>query len=94
MVILSWLQPYFGELQVPASIYNAIILIMAVLALIGRAPPLAVAGALLFVVSDSVLAVRLFAEQLPWAGWVVWVTYYLAQAFIAVGLTEPRPDDV
>ena len=34
VVILSWLQPYFGELQIPASIYNGIIMVMAVLALI------------------------------------------------------------
>ena len=33
VVILSWLQPYFGELQIPASIYNGIIMVMAVLAL-------------------------------------------------------------
>ena len=49
------------------------------------------AGALLFVLSDSVLAVRLFAEQWPWAGWVVWISYYLGQAGIAIGLTEPLP---
>ncbi|MAK63155.1 MAG: hypothetical protein CMF75_00190 [Maricaulis sp.] len=91
VVILSWLQPYFGELQIPASIYNGIIMVMAVLALIGRASPIAVAGALLFVLSDSVLAVRLFAEQWPWAGWVVWISYYLGQAGIAIGLTEPLP---
>ena len=91
VVILSWLQPYFGELQIPASIYNGIIMVMAVLALIGRASPIAVAGALLFVLSDSVLAVRLFAEQWPWAGWVVWISYYLGQAGLAIGLTEPLP---
>ena len=79
-------QPYFGDLQLPASIYNGIILVMTVLAVIGRVPPLATAGALLFLVSDSVLAVRLFTGYLEWAGPVVWVTYYLGQAGIALGL--------
>jgi uncharacterized membrane protein YhhN len=88
IVMLSWLQPYFGELRLAASIYNGIILVMAILAVLGRAPALALAGALLFVVSDSVLAVRLFADGLDWAGPVVWVTYYLGQAGIAVGLAS------
>lgn len=86
VVMLGWLQPYFGDLQLPASIYNGIILVMTVLAVIGRVPPLATAGALLFLVSDSVLAVRLFTGYLEWAGPVVWVTYYLGQAGIALGL--------
>jgi uncharacterized membrane protein YhhN len=88
--MLVWLQPYFGELQVAASVYNAIILIMAIVAVLGRAPNLAVIGALLFVVSDSVLALRLFADMLPWAGPVVWVTYYLGQAGIALGLSQRK----
>jgi len=92
VVILNWLQPYFGDLRVAASLYNGIILVMTVLAVIGRAPALALAGALLFLVSDSVLAVRLFTGYLEWAGPVVWVTYYLGQAGIAVGLAVSPPE--
>lgn len=92
IVMLSWLQPYFGDLRIAASVYNGIILVMTVLAVIGRAPALATAGALLFLVSDSVLAVRLFTGYLEWAGPVVWVTYYLGQAGIALGLgARPAP---
>lgn len=94
IVMLSWLQPHFGELRVAASLYTGIILVMAILALIGRAPTLALAGALLFVVSDSVLSARLFAGALDWAGPVVWATYYLGQAGIAVGLALPRDEGV
>jgi len=86
IAVLSWLQPYFGDLRIAASVYNAIIVVMAILAVIGRAPGLALAGALLFLVSDSVLAIRLFTGHLAWAGPVVWVTYYLGQAGIALGL--------
>ena len=63
---------------------------MAILAVIGRAHPLAIAGALLFVVSDSVLAWRMFADALSWGGPVVWVTYYLGQAGICLGLARER----
>lgn len=88
--MLIYLQPHFGDLRIAASIYNGIILVMAILAVLGRPPSLAVWGALLFVVSDSVLALRLFADLLPWGGPVVWVTYYLGQAGIAVGLSNRR----
>lgn len=89
-VMLLYLQPHFGDLRVAASIYNGIILLMAILAVLGRPPLLATIGALLFVVSDSVLAMRMFADLLPWGGPVVWVTYYLGQAGIALGLAQPQ----
>ncbi len=88
--MLIALQPHFGELRVAASVYNGIIMLMAILAVISRAPSLAIIGALLFVVSDSVLAWRMFADALPWGGPVVWVTYYLGQAGIALGLSTER----
>ena len=88
LAMLGWLQPHFGELRVAASVYNGLILVMAALAMLSRASWLAVAGAVLFVVSDSVLAARLFAGELMWAGWVVWVTYYGAQVLIALGLEQ------
>lgn len=88
LAMMNWLQPHFGELQIAASVYNGIILVMAVLAILGRSPLLAMIGALLFVVSDSVLAIRLFAGELDWAGPVVWICYYLGQAAITLGLTQ------
>ncbi|WP_417470935.1 lysoplasmalogenase [Maricaulis sp.] len=90
VVMLVALQPHFGELRVAASIYNGIILVMVALALIGRAPKLAVIGALLFLVSDAVLAWRMFAGMLDWAGPVVWVCYFGGQACIALGLSHPE----
>ena len=89
-IMLIALQPHFGELRIAASIYNGIIMLMAILAVMSRAHPLAIAGALLFVVSDSVLAWRMFADALPWGGPVVWVTYYLGQAGIGLGLARGR----
>ena len=89
-LMLVALQPHFGELRIAASIYNGIILVMVALALIGRAPKLAVIGALLFLVSDAVLAWRMFAGMLDWAGPVVWVCYFGGQACIALGLSHPE----
>lgn len=86
--MVIWLQPYFGDVQVPASIYNAIIIIMAMLAVIGRGPGLAILGAVLFVASDVVLAMRMFAGVLEWSGPMSWTLYYSAQACLALGLAR------
>nr|WP_255216755.1 lysoplasmalogenase [Pseudenhygromyxa sp. WMMC2535] len=91
VVMLILLQPHFGELRVAASVYNAVIIVMACLALIARSPKLAWIGALLFVASDTILALRMFAHVLPWAGPVVWISYYLGQAGIALGLSRDEP---
>lgn len=93
VAMLIYLQPHFGELRGPASVYNGIIIVMACLATAGRSPTPAMVGALLFVASDSVLAMRMFAGQLPWAGPLVWLTYFLGQAGIALGLSRPRTPD-
>ena len=42
-------------------------------------------GALLFVISDSVLAVNKFYYSFEWAGVVIMLTYGLAQLFICEG---------
>jgi len=90
VAMLVWLQPGMGELAVPATIYNGIILVMAICAAAARAPVLALAGALLFVVSDSFIGAREFRDAFLWCGPVIWVTYYAAQLFLTLGLMR-RP---
>jgi uncharacterized membrane protein YhhN len=86
--LVIWLQPYFGDVRVPATIYNGIIVVMAMLAVIGRGPALAIIGAVLFVASDGVLAARMFAGMLEWSGPLSWALYYSAQVCLAVGLAR------
>lgn len=90
VVMLVWLQPGMGELAVPATVYNGIILVMAICAAASRAPMLALAGAFLFVLSDSFIGAREFRDAFLWSGPVIWVTYYLAQLFLTLGLLR-RP---
>jgi uncharacterized membrane protein YhhN len=92
VVILAWLQPGMGELRIPATAYNAIILVMAILAVLSRAAWLAVIGALLFVLSDSLIALDLFRDYDPaWRGPAVWITYVTAQFCLTLGLVRERP---
>ena len=86
--LVIWLQPYFGDVRIPATIYNAIIIVMAMLAVIGRGPALAIIGAILFVASDGVLAARMFAGMLEWSGPLAWALYYSGQACLAIGLAQ------
>ena len=89
-----WLRPGMGALETEATGYLAIILIMAMAAGLAPGPRLIVAGALLFVVSDSILAARWFQDAfifpgaLDWGGAMVWITYVAAQACLARGLAE------
>ncbi len=66
-----------------------VLAILAMLAAAATVPaPLVVAGALLFAISDGLLAIerfRLAREGIP-TGHIAWVLYYLAQAAITLGL--------
>jgi uncharacterized membrane protein YhhN len=86
VALVAWLAPDLGELLVPVTVYAVAIGVMAVLAT-GVSPVVAV-GALLFVVSDALLAATTVAGRLdlPMSG--VWVmgTYLAGQALIAIGV--------
>jgi uncharacterized membrane protein YhhN len=86
-----WLSPGMGDLTVMASGYLGVILVMAALAALVNGPRLITLGALLFVVSDSLLAAGWFRGlDVSWVvdidGALVWITYYGAQVTLAVGI--------
>ena len=88
----SWLIPSLGRLMVPVAIYMFAITAMVVSAIVARfASPWVAVGAILFLVSDSVLAINKFKMTLPYRDIVVWSTYYLGQYAIATGfLSQSR----
>lgn len=84
-----------GALRVPVMVYLVIIMAMALTALAldtGPFWPVVTVSALLFVLSDTILAVELFlipvghrlSRYLPF---LVWPSYWLAQAGLLWGLT-------
>ncbi len=91
-VLYGWLFPHLGDLQLPVLLYTLVLLGMGVFALnrYQRTPSLSfrlvLMGALLFIVSDSVLAIDKFVSPFPWAGVVVMATYSLAQYLIVLGM--------
>jgi uncharacterized membrane protein YhhN len=83
----AWLIPGMGDLLIPSLIYMAVILTMAVSALLSKASMAARMGALLFVVSDSILAAGLYRDAHAFPG-AVWLTYALAQILLAWGFVK------
>ena len=80
------------DMRWPATAYGLVILVMAwrasaAWAVLGSFPALlALAGALLFVVSDTLLAINRFIRQFRWSKVAVLGTYYAGQALIAASL--------
>lgn len=92
--LTTWLSPYLGKMKLPVRIYGIVISFMFLLALnvfaiknkaVGK---WMMFGALLFVISDSVLAINKFYEPFDAAGIIIMLTYGLAQLFIVRGAAE------
>ncbi|QTH64521.1 lysoplasmalogenase [Psychrosphaera ytuae] len=92
--------PKTGDLMIPVVVYMAVILAMAIMAMYVSQPQLSsslklqspqlnlglVAGALVFVFSDSVIAINKFVTPVPFEGLVIMVSYYLAQWLLVTSI--------
>jgi len=98
--MVSFLMPHLGELQIPVSVYASVISIMLLFAfngfLVWEKPgnALVFLGALLFVISDSILAVNKFYAPIPKSSFFIMLTYLLAQYLIVVGILKLNPKKI
>ncbi len=85
------LSSYLGEMKLPVRVYGIVISIMLLLALhalfmkdkvVGK---MLAAGAILFIISDSILAINKFYQPFEPAGIIIMLTYGLAQVLLVVG---------
>jgi uncharacterized membrane protein YhhN len=92
LLMFRILAPSLGPMKLPVLVYIAAITAMASLAagrfveMGGIRPLLAFAGAVLFLVSDSVLAYDRFAKKLGPAQAIILGTYFPAQLLIALSI--------
>lgn len=92
--LFSLLKSGLGDLLVPVIIYMCVILLMVVSAFLRRKKVnassynLVFVGALIFILSDSLLAVNKFYTPLPFADFSIMFTYALAQLSIVFGLLK------
>lgn len=88
------------SLELPVMFYTCIIVIMAIQALnrhkktTARSFELVMLGALLFMVSDSIIALNRFNEPIEYASVWIMLTYCLAQFFIVKGMIAAKPYEV
>lgn len=82
-----YLNGALGNMLVPVIIYAAVITIMATTALFSRLPVKMVGtGAILFMISDGLLATKQFLDVEIAGPYAVWTTYFLAQLLLTLGV--------
>lgn len=87
----GWLAPAAGALALPVACYIVAITAMVLSSLAGRFESNWVAiGAVLFLISDAILATDKFRAPLPMRDYSVWCSYYAGQFLIAVGYCLSR----
>ncbi len=87
--VLGALRNSLGTLLVPVVVYALVLAGMAISAqLTELGSPLAALGGLCFVASDAMLALGKFNGPFPGQEPLVWITYYLAQLLIFLGVAR------
>lgn len=90
--MLSLLYPSLGDLKIPVTVYAVTIstmLLMAIKGYFNWSKPYnqtVLLGALVFVSSDSILAINKFHSELPKSGFLIMITYIVAQFLITKGI--------
>jgi uncharacterized membrane protein YhhN len=89
--VVTYLSPHLGEMATPVYLYMTVIFAMAGAAVSGRDNhPLVALGAVLFVLSDSLIAINRFAEPVPGAKYAIMVLYYAGQYFLTHDARRPQ----
>lgn len=93
-VLINFLTPYLADMKIPVMIYGIVISFMFMLAMHmlfiknKTAGKWMMLGALLFVISDSLLAINKFYQSFEGAGIFIMLTYGMAQLFIVEGASR------
>ncbi len=91
-VILAWMMPSLGQNLLPVTFYVTALTVMAIAASgVGARPGRIFIGALLFVVSDSLIGIERFVADFPFSVQAIIATYMIAQYLIFTGALEQLP---
>jgi uncharacterized membrane protein YhhN len=96
MTYYTVLRPYLGNMKFPVLFYSFAITLMAITAALryGKTNTKSFAwillGALMFLLSDSILAYNKFVEHIEIGDLLIMITYMLAQFLIAIGTVERK----
>ena len=90
------LRPYLGGMNIPVLVYCFVITIMGIMAALRYGKTnfksffWILTGAILFIISDAILAYNKFVEHMQIGHLLVMITYMLAQFLIAMGTVERK----
>ncbi len=88
-ILLVFLFPYLKEMKIPVLIYAVVISVMMFSSIKTNNRNLMI-GALLFLISDTLLSVNLFLKPLMILNLLVMITYVLAQWFLVRGMLSSK----
>lgn len=92
LMIFNYLKSNLGKYKIPVIIYISIIILMGVFSinyyLVDKSSESIsfLAGSILFLISDTSLAINKFKSKFHLAQFIILSTYYLAQYLIAISL--------
>jgi uncharacterized membrane protein YhhN len=90
--------PVLNDLRIPVMIYAVVLMLMVITAIfrMGRTQQssfwMVFVGAVLFMISDSLIAINKFLDPFSMAGFWIMATYAPAQYLIVRGLVKHRPN--
>lgn len=96
IVMMAILMPNTGNFSVPVALYAGVILMMLYFAIARKNVVLydsfiwVAVGAILFVLSDSMIAIHKFVIELPLARILIMATYLLGQGAIITGIIKKQ----
>jgi len=91
LMLTLWLWPGLGKLEIPVLCYIGAITLMVASAVIARfRQSWIVWGAVLFLISDSMIGINRFKTPVPLRDYLVWATYYFGQCGIALGFLREK----
>lgn len=90
------LYPKLGEMKIPVFVYISVILAMGVSAALSHPPKpnLLLIGAIVFMLSDSMIAIDRFLVNVSWSKYFIMITYYAAQFMIWMSFVEPMMREI
>lgn len=92
--LIFCLFPYLKEMKIPVIVYGLVISAMLYFA-VGTSNKNLILGAVLFVISDTLLSINLFVKETVILSLLVMATYIAAQCFLVKGmLSNPKKVEV
>jgi len=83
-----------GELFIPVFVYMTVLLLMGVTTLLSeKSNTWLVIGGISFILSDSIIGIDKFYQEIPYATFLIMSSYYFAQFSLVKGIFEQAPTD-